>query len=165
MARILLPMLLLGLLLAGCTESHNDGAAANDGSGASGNTTALKVPVSISDGGEMTQAGAKDYTWNVTPGFTTFVVTVTLAGPNGAPLYASTGLGYVLEGGAKQMVYAEQAGGPTNANVAAGSAGAQPLTFNAASENDKAALAGDWHLHLDWQPSPAHYDVAVTVRY
>ncbi len=180
MARVLgVITLLLMILLAGCSGSNpsagetsgpangtdGSGSAVPGGSQSDNRTGPTPAPISIAEGADMTQAGSKDITWDAEADFQTFTVTLTLSGVADAPNYEVNNLGYSLIGGADTTLYAEQTSSATGANVAVGTSGAVVLQFDAATATPKGDMAGAWRLHLDWQASPAHYDVHVVVRY
>lgn len=176
MARALLvSALLFALLLAGCsgtsTSSHGNpfgGSSSSSVTPATTGTTPINrtgpapPPVDVAEGADMTQPGSKDFTWAVAPGYRSFTVTLVLSGVSGAPEYEVTNLGYSLIGGGNATTYANQSGG---ASSSSGPSGTSIVAFNGATATPKADMTGAWKLHLEWQASPAHYDVHVTVHY
>jgi hypothetical protein len=115
-------------------------------------------PVGIKDGGDLTQAASKDWSWHVAPGFTTFTVRLEIAGLQGSPQYVATGLKYELTGGDPVQTVQRDSGGTSIV-----SRGSQCLVCLDGSTVDGAA--GQWHLSFSTEQSAASYTLQVTVTY
>jgi len=121
-----------------------------------------KDPVDIQDSGDLAQGASKDWTWHVAPGYSSFTVELDVDGPQGAPEYVATGLGYRLVGGdPPQAVKDVQAAGGTGADLAVQPSGCV-LCYDGADQPNQ---AGQWSLHFEAQQGAASWTVHVQVAY
>jgi len=169
------------VILSGCSSRTSSGSSSMTRSGSSSlvpvdtatseatNATPVRPsaatmnlsrdPVDIQDGGDVGQGVSKDWSWHVAPGYTAFTVEVDMAGPQGAPAYTATGLGWRLTGGDPSKTAAEQPASQTSSQTS--NSGCVLCYDGSAKDNQP----GQWSLHFEAGPSAASWSVHVHVAY
>lgn len=135
----------------GCTADNKTAAC-------TGAYTGPRDPVSIHETGDSLN-GKGAYEFKVAPGYRRFTVDLSVTGPNGAPQYVGSGIGYTLLDGAGTTVLDNPA---SQTSFTSGPSGGCIVCYDGLKEPH---AAGSWSFSFETGTTPGAYAVDIEVAY